>query len=437
MNTSKIQSLKNISAEHLSGMQLYLSNLGKSTSIATKIHTETGCLTRLLGISKSCGEGEVLLLSQEGLENFDKNIIANLMGEEIAIKRLEKGITVSLEFANSLASLVKESTKIIIATGGGVVCDISKIVASICNLPLCFVPSAPTSDGILSPFAIGFNNGSNGNQSNLIPAKAPDFAVCDASVCTDIPPRLVRAGFGDVVSNYLAIFDWMVAKDFSMAEFAEEIAYIAISSADKAVYAAEVYLENKERGIELMFDAVLLSSCAMALARKNTPCCGGEHAVAVALSQLSQQNFMHGELVFYCFCKLTEIYSTFFSGYSKGKYLPPDTFARCDFLIANFGMAEDKAEFLCKPPISEDEYKIMKEKYRVCRPRYLTSIKKLEKKLTRLKTLFFSIHSEDLENFKFDSNIFEKSLAIAPDVEDKFTTLTIMREFGLLENGLF
>ncbi len=433
MNKAKIQSLKNISAEHLSGMQLYLSGTKKFASLSTKIHTESGSLTRLLGIAKSCGEGEVLILSQEGLENFDKNIITNLMGEDVAIKRLERGICVSLELANSLARLVKKQTKLIVATGGGVVCDISKIVASICNLPLCFVPSAPTSDGTLSPFAVTFAGGTSG----IIPAKAPEFVVCDASVCTDIPAKLVRAGFGDVVANYLAIFDWMVAKDFDDMEFAEEIAYIAISSADKAIFAAETYLENKQYGIELMFDAVLLSSSAMALAGANAPCCGGEHSVANALSRLAPSNFMHGDLVFYCFCKLTEVYATFFSAYSKGKYLPPDTFARCDFLISEFGMTEEKAEQLCKPPVSEDVYKIMKEKYRVCKRRYSTNIKKLEKKLPRLKTLFFSIYSDDIEEFNFGGKTFAKALGIAPDIEEKYTTLTIMREFGVLDSAVF
>ncbi|MFI3164452.1 MAG: iron-containing alcohol dehydrogenase [Bacillota bacterium] len=433
MNRAKIQSLKNISAEHLSGIQLYLSALQKSTSIGAKIHTETGSLTRLLGISKSCGEGEILVLSQDGLENFEKNIIKNLADETVSIKRLERGASVSLTLASSIASAITASTKIIIATGGGVVCDISKIVANICNLPLCFVPSAPTSDGTLSPFAMAISDGT----TKMIPAKAPDFVVCDASACVDIPAKLVRAGFGDVVSNYLAIFDWMVARDFGNTEFAEEIAYIAISSADKAIFAAETYLQNKEHGIELMFDAVLLSSGAMALAKKNSPCCGGEHSVAIALSKLAPQNFMHGELVFYCFCKLTEIYATFFSSFSKGKYLPPDTFARCDFLIANFDMTEEQAELACKMPISEDEYKIMKEKYRVCRLRYLTNIKKLQKKLPKLKALFFSLHDSDIESFKTDGTTFSKALGIAPDIEDKFTTLTIMREFGVLDSAVF
>ncbi len=433
MNKAKIQSLKNISAEHLSGLELYLSSLDKTACIKTKIHTETGSLTRLLGISKSCGEGRVFLLTQEGLEDFDKNIAASLQGEEIVTKRLERGVVTGMEFATAIASTLPPKVKIIVATGGGVVCDISKIVANICNLPLCFVPAAPTSDGTLSQFAIV----SDCCGGNFVPAKAPDFVVCDASVCENIPARLVRAGFGDVVSNYLAIFDWMVAKDFGGADFSEEIAYIAISSADKAISAAEAYLVDKRHGIELMFDAMLLSSGAMALAKESTPCCGGEHSVATALAGLAPNGFMHGEGVFYCFCKLIEVYAAFFSHYSKGKYLPPDTAARCDFLIANFGISEQRAEFICKPPISEDDYKIMKEKYRICKGRYLPNIKKLENKLDQLKCLFFKLYDDDIEAFQIDTTTFSKALGIAPDILDKFTTLTLMREFGLLDAAVF
>ncbi len=432
MNNEKIQSLKNISASGLSKFEIFSESLSQTLKITTEIHTEVGSFSRLASISKSHGEGSVFLLSGEGIEEFDRRIVLSLSGEDISVKRIGKNIVLTKEFASFVEKSVPASTKIIIATGGGVICDLSKMIAKNLDLPLCFVPSAPTSDALLSSFSVGKFE----STTHFIPTKAPDYIVCDASECENVPRNLVRAGFSDVVSNYLAVFDWMVAKDFFDRAFSTEIAFLAISSADKAVFAGEVYLKNPVHGIELLFDALLLSSGAMALLQENTPCCGGEHSVALGISHLSGANFMHGESVFLAFCKLVEVYHHFFLEYSKGKYLPPDTAMRCDFLMTEFGVSEEGAEKLCKMPISEDEYKIIKEKYRICKSRYLPNIAKLHKKIPQLKTLFFSIFDDDFEKFNIDNDIMQKAIGIAPDLEDKFTTLTLMREFGLLDTLL-
>lgn len=434
MNKSKIGMLKSISANDLSGLKINTSAAGESFSIATKIYTHPDCFSHLAEISKSFGSGCVLLLSADGIEHFDRQIVASLSAEEIIIKRLSGAFMLSHEFASAIATALPKSTKIIIATGGGAIADLAKLVAAQLNLPLCLVPSAPTNDGILSDFAIT----SNGSSSEITPAKAPDFVVCDPTKCKDIPPVLFRSGFGDVVSNYLAVFDWMVAKDFFDRVFIEEVAYLAISAADKAVFAGEVFSSNPQYGIELLFDALLISSAAMALARENTPCCGGEHAVAFAFSKLDKQSkFMHGEGAFLAFCKLCDVYLLFFTSYSKGKYLPPDTVARCDFLISEMGATEEKAESICKPPLEEDAYRIIQEKFRICKYRYLPNIKKIHANIPNLKNIFFSIYNEDAEKFNVDNTTLSKSIAIAPEVQDKYTTLTLMREFGLLEAMMF
>ncbi|MFI3167319.1 MAG: iron-containing alcohol dehydrogenase [Bacillota bacterium] len=432
MNNANIQKLKNITAESLFGLDIDCEPPFAPIKITTQIHTEVGSFARLSEISKGAGDGSVFLLSGEGLEEFDRQIIKNLSGEDISVKRVGKSVILNFDFARLVQQAVPCNAKIIIATGGGAICDLSKMLSKNLGIPLCFVPSAPTSDAMLSRFSVV----NVGGTSQFLETKAPDFIVCDASECENVPAKLVRAGFGDAVSNYLAVFDWMVAKDFFDRPFCKEIAYLAVASADKAVFAGEVYLKNKVHGIELMFDALLLSSGAMALMNESTPCCGGEHAVAIAISKLADDNFMHGESVFLAFCKLVEVYKLFFWGYSKGKYLPPDTAMRCEFLIEHFGVLEERAESLCKMPISESEYKIIKEKYRICKSRYAPNITQLSKKIPHIKNIFFEIFDEDFEKFNLQSDIISKSIGIAPDIEDKFTTLTLMREFGLIDTLL-
>ncbi len=430
MNKASFVHLQNINVSSLGDLKLKTAFGNELESLQTEIILIDNAVEKLAEIVGKCGDGSVFFLTQEGLDAMDKKIFSVLLGEKIKCKRIGKISQISEEVKNQIIASLEHSTKIMVALGGGLVCDIAKMVAKERDLPLCFVPSAPSADGLLSPYV----SQTVGGAEVKVLAKAPEFVVCDPVLCKNVPAKIFRSGFGDVCGNYVSVLDWIVANDFFGEDYCEEIAFLAISAAEKAVQAAREYLVDKQRGVAKLFESVLISSACMAIFGKPNPACGGEHSLQLAYSKLNKESgFSHGEGVFLCFCKIVEVYKLFLSTHTSGKYLPPDTQIRCDFLISVVGYSESVSEAICKMPVSPDEYKILKEKYRIARVKYLAHIRKISSKIAMLKVLFFQIYPNDAEKFNEQSKMLSSAIGIAPDVEDKYSMLSLMREFGLLD----
>jgi len=118
--------------------------------------------------------------------------------------------------------------------------------------------------------------------------------VADPEYVRRAPPRLVRAGIGDAVSNISALADWRLAAD----ERGETVDGLAASFARAGALA----LLDRRDSIEstefltLLAESLVLSGLAMAVAGNSRPCSGSEHEVLHAIDQLFPGTSNHGEL---------------------------------------------------------------------------------------------------------------------------------------------
>jgi glycerol-1-phosphate dehydrogenase [NAD(P)+] len=197
------------------------------------------------------------------------------------------------EDALSLAADVDRSeATTLVAVGGGRVIDTVKVAAARTDTELVSVPTAISHDGISSPVASLF---AQDGRRHSYAATMPAAIVVDVAVIGAAPPRSLRAGLGDLVSNLTAILDWQLAQRAGRDRYDAYSAMIAESAARSVLDLPD--LQSPDSHTRLA-KGLLMSGLAMAAAGTSRPCSGSEHLVSHALDQLLGEGVaMHGEQV--------------------------------------------------------------------------------------------------------------------------------------------
>ncbi len=188
------------------------------------------------------------------------------------------------EVSKLVAKLSYSDVDCVIAVGGGRIIDSGKILSSELNVPLVTVPTTASHDGIASPVA-SFRNG----EVFSIFTRPPSAVIADTSVISLCPIRLIRAGFGDLISNITAVKDWKLAKDVEPIDYSEIAASIAYMP-------AEMLLEKTPEVDELV-RGLIMSGVAMSIAGSSRPASGAEHKFSHAIDMLGFGKALHGEQV--------------------------------------------------------------------------------------------------------------------------------------------
>ena len=97
---------------------------------------------------------------------------------------------------------------VVVALGGGTISDIGKLaVAARPGLPLVTVMTAASVDGYTDNVSVMLKGG----VKRTVPSVWPNVVVADAETVAGAPPRMNRAGFGEMTSMYVAPADWRLA----------------------------------------------------------------------------------------------------------------------------------------------------------------------------------------------------------------------------------
>jgi len=188
------------------------------------------------------------------------------------------------EVRKLIARLSYGDVDCIVAVGGGRIIDSGKILASELNVPLVTVPTTASHDGMASPVA-SFRNG----DVFSIFTKPPSAVIADTSIISRCPPRLIRAGFGDLISNVTAVKDWKLAKEIDPTDYSEIAANIALMPAEMVL--------NRLPDVESLVKGLIMSGVAMSIAGSSRPASGAEHKFSHSLDMLGIGKALHGEQV--------------------------------------------------------------------------------------------------------------------------------------------
>ncbi|RSN48747.1 MULTISPECIES: iron-containing alcohol dehydrogenase family protein [Actinomadura] len=188
------------------------------------------------------------------------------------------------------AKLRGGSYEAVVGIGGGRTIDATKYAATLSGIPMVSVATNLSHDGICSPVASLVHDKGKGSFGVVMPLAM----VVDLDYVRAAPERLVRAGIGDVLSNFSAVDDWLLAS----AECGERVDRMALTVARTA---AEALLHQPEsiesdRFLTVLAESLVLSGMAMAFAGDSRPASGGDHEILHAVDQLFPGTANHGEL---------------------------------------------------------------------------------------------------------------------------------------------
>lgn len=180
----------------------------------------------------------------------------------------------------------------IVGIGGGTVLDVTKFAAARLGLPMVAVATNLAHDGIASPISTLDNDAGRGSYS----VPAPIAVLVDLDLVVQAPPRSVRSGIGDIVSNLSATADWEAAHQLR----GEAIDGFAVSLARTA---AQAVMDHRggvddDAFLTTLAEGLVLSGMAMVVAGNSRPASGACHEISHAIDlRYPERRGFHGEQV--------------------------------------------------------------------------------------------------------------------------------------------
>ncbi|WP_030168755.1 iron-containing alcohol dehydrogenase family protein [Spirillospora albida] len=182
------------------------------------------------------------------------------------------------------------SFEAVVGIGGGRTIDATKYAATLSGIPMVSVATNLSHDGICSPVASLVHDKGKGSFGVVMPLAM----VVDLDYVHAAPPELVRAGIGDVVSNFSAVDDWLLASE-ECGERIDRMALTVARTAAEALLHQPASIES-DRFLTVLAEGLVLSGMAMAFAGDSRPASGGDHEILHAIDQLFPGTANHGEL---------------------------------------------------------------------------------------------------------------------------------------------
>jgi glycerol-1-phosphate dehydrogenase [NAD(P)+] len=99
----------------------------------------------------------------------------------------------------------------VVAVGGGTISDIAKVVTP-AGVPLVVVQTAASVDGYTDNVSVVLRDG----VKRTVPTRWPDVVVADVTTISTAPTQLNTAGYGELLSMFVAPADWYLASAFGL-----------------------------------------------------------------------------------------------------------------------------------------------------------------------------------------------------------------------------
>ncbi len=179
----------------------------------------------------------------------------------------------------------------VLGVGGGRPIDVAKCASFYSMIPFISVPTAASHDGIVSSRASIVIRG----KKDSISAQTPIAVIGDTKLIASSPYKLLAAGSGDIISNYSAVRDWVLANKLKNEYFSNYAATLSEMTAQMIVENSYMIRPNFEESSRIVIKALVSSGVAMSIAGTSRPASGSEHMFSHALDILAPKPALHGE----------------------------------------------------------------------------------------------------------------------------------------------
>lgn len=164
----------------------------------------------------------------------------------------------------------------VLAVGTGSIHDPSRMACARQKKPLCLFGTAPSMDGFASYSAPIVD----GNFKTTHPAKCPEIIIADTAILAAAPVALKAAGFGDMVSKYIALIDWQVSHLLTGEHYCEKVAALTREAVDRLMAMADKVALEDEEAAGAVFESLIMTGIAMSFTLTSRPGSGTEHIMA-------------------------------------------------------------------------------------------------------------------------------------------------------------
>jgi glycerol-1-phosphate dehydrogenase [NAD(P)+] len=267
----------------------HLIDLPRLILIGHGIRHEVGEKIEALGIGR-----RILIVSG----SRDTRIYAKEISDILSDRRFEVAlIDVRSSTIDDVAKVTDFSREYradaIMGLGGGKAIDVAKYAAKQVSKIFISFPTAPSHDGIASPFASIKGVG----EVRSVEAVTPIAIFVDLDYMIRSPRRLLIAGVGDLIAKFTAVLDWRLAHLLQNEYYAEYAASLAIHSAKHVISAWRRIKNASLDSYRIVVEGLISSGVAMCIAGSTRPASGAEHLFSHALDLVANYPALHGEQV--------------------------------------------------------------------------------------------------------------------------------------------
>jgi glycerol dehydrogenase-like iron-containing ADH family enzyme len=185
------------------------------------------------------------------------------------------------------------SADTVIGVGGGSALDFAKYLAWKRDLRLVLVPSIVSVDACVTS-AVGVRDG--GRVHYVGDARA-ELLLVDFDLIRAAPPRLNRAGAGDILSIHTGSFDWLLAHTRTGERYDRRIAERCAELLLELERNAGEIREVSEKGIRTLVELYRAENDFCEAFGNSRPEEGSEHFFAYNAELRTGKQFVHGEIV--------------------------------------------------------------------------------------------------------------------------------------------